>query len=149
MIRFFIKSFCFLTLFLVVVSFFGTSQKNNGSQPDQYMNTVEALLAVKDTVNDLGNFCERNSETCKTGKTFFGSLGERARDGARLAYEYLDRTFGSDDAANKLAPEKINTGSINPEGSLGESKKSENKANLAKQATSPHETQSRPAQKAQ
>lgn len=79
------------------------------------MNTVEALLAVKDTVNDLGNFCERNSDTCKTGKTFFGSLGERARDGARIAYEYLDRTFGSDKGENKLPPENINTGSITPE----------------------------------
>lgn len=126
MIRFFIKSFFFLTLFLVVVSFFGTSQKNNGSAPDQYMNTVEAFLAVKDTFNDLGNFCERNSETCKTGRTFFGSLGERARDGARLAYEYLDRTFGSDKTKPEFAPEKISTGSITSENNHAESKKTEN-----------------------
>ncbi|WP_297322313.1 DUF5330 domain-containing protein [uncultured Bartonella sp.] len=88
------------------------------------MNTVEAFLAVKDTVNDLGNFCERNSETCKTGRTFFGSLGERARDGARLAYEYLDRTFSSDNAnTNKMAPEKISTGSITADNGSTASKK--------------------------
>lgn len=128
MIRFFIKSFCFLTLFLVVISFFGSSGKNNGAQPDQYMNTVEALLAVKNTVNDLGNFCERNSDTCETGKTFFGSLGERARDGARLAYEYLDRTFGSDKSENKIPPENINTGSITSENDREVKAKVDNKS---------------------
>lgn len=135
MIRFFIKSFCFLTLFLVVISFFGSSGKNNGSQPDQYMNTVEALLAVKNTVNDLGNFCERNSDTCETGKTFFGSLGERARDGARLAYEYLDRTFGSDKSDNKIPPENISTGSITPENDHEEHRKVDNKAISAKSSS--------------
>lgn len=76
------------------------------------MNTVEALLAVKDTVNDLGNFCERNSETCKTGKTFLGSLGGRARDGAKIAYDYLDRTFGAQEDEEQIQPEQIETGSI-------------------------------------
>ena len=139
MIRFFIKSFCFLTLFLVIISFLGTSGKNNGSQPDQYMNTVEALLAVKDTVNDLGNFCERNSDTCETGKTFFGSLGERARDGARIAYEYLDRTFGSDKGEKKLPPENINTGSITPEKGHDEHEKHDIKPAMPKMdgATTP------------
>lgn len=112
MLRFLIKSLFFLTMFLVVISFFGSSGRNNGSHPDQYMNTVEALIAVKDTVNDLSNFCERNSSTCETGKTFFGSLGERARDGAKIAYEYLDSTFGSSKNDSKIAPEQIETGSI-------------------------------------
>ena len=152
MIRFFIKSFCFLTLFLVVISFLGTSGKNNGSQPDQYMNTVEALLAVKDTVNDLGNFCERNSDTCKTGKTFFGSLGERARDGARIAYEYLDRTFGSDKGENKLPPENINTGSITPENdhedhlNKVDNKKVDNKNGSTKSLTSSNTGHKQPAE---
>ncbi|CAM1640907.1 DUF5330 domain-containing protein [Bartonella apihabitans] len=152
MIRFLIKSFCFLTLFLVVISFFGTSGKNNGSQPDQYMNTVEALLAVKDTVNDLGNFCERNSDTCETGKTFFGSLGERARDGARIAYEYLDRTFGSDKGENKLPPENINTGSITPENdhedhyNKVDNKKVDNKNGSTKSLTSSNTGHKQPAE---
>lgn len=161
MIRFFIKSFCFLTLFLVIISFLGTSGKNNGSQPDQYMNTVEALLAVKDTVNDLGNFCERNSDTCETGKTFLGSLGERARDGARIAYEYLDRTFGSDKVENKvenkLPPENINTGSITPDNTHEEHGKSDKKnatlksdsvmKQVQKPVTPSKETKSHPVEK--
>ena len=116
------------------------------------MNTVEALLAVKDTVNDLGNFCERNSDTCETGKTFFGSLGERARDGARIAYEYLDRTFGSDKGENKLPPENINTGSITPENdhedhlNKVDNKKVDNKNGSIKSLTSSNTGHKQPAE---
>ena len=108
------------------------------------MNTVEALLAVKNTVNDLGNFCERNSDTCETGKTFFGSLGERARDGARLAYEYLDRTFGSDRSENKIPPENINTGSITSDNDRDVKKRGEDKSTPAK-STSPANTANKPS----
>lgn len=108
------------------------------------MNTVEALLAVKNTVNDLGNFCERNSDTCETGKTFFGSLGERARDGARLAYEYLDRTFGSDKSENKIPPENINTGSITSDNDRDVKKRGEDKSTPAKSAA-PANTANRPS----
>ena len=125
------------------------------------MNTVEALLAVKDTVNDLGNFCERNSDTCETGKTFLGSLGERARDGARIAYEYLDRTFGSDKVENKvenkLPPENINTGSITPDNTHEEHGKSDKKnatlkpdsamKQVQKPAAPSKETKSHPVEK--
>lgn len=95
MIRFFIKSVIFLTLILVAISFFGpTSKKNTTDGQATETSTLDALMAVKDTVSDMGGFCERNSETCETGKSFLGSLGERARDGAKIAYEYLDAQFG-------------------------------------------------------
>lgn len=112
MIRFFIKSLFFLTLLLVGISFFGPSRQDGSSASDQATSTVDALLAVKDTVSDLGGFCDRNAETCETGKSFLGSLGERARDGAKIAYEYLDKTFGTQKNEPQDKPENINTGSI-------------------------------------
>ncbi|GAA5103519.1 hypothetical protein GCM10023261_00770 [Bartonella jaculi] len=47
------------------------------------------MTAFKETLNDLGTFCERNTESCKVGKSFLSSLSERARYGARVTYEYL------------------------------------------------------------
>ncbi|MFT4320684.1 DUF5330 domain-containing protein [Bartonella bacilliformis] len=59
--------------------------------------TSDTAIALKETINDLGKFCERNIQTCETGKSFLGSIGEHARNGAKIAYEYLDHTFGHND----------------------------------------------------
>ncbi|KEC55387.1 hypothetical protein O9A_00667 [Bartonella koehlerae C-29] len=47
------------------------------------------MTAFKETLSDLGKFCDRNIETCKIGKFFLSSLSERASYGAKAAYEYL------------------------------------------------------------
>jgi len=55
------------------------------------------LLAVKSTLHDFGSFCERNPDTCTTGRAFVASLGTKARDGAKMLYEFLDQQFSSSD----------------------------------------------------
>jgi len=57
--------------------------------------TMDALMVVKGTINDLGGFCERNEATCTAGQKFFSSLGTRARDGAGILYQFLDKQFGN------------------------------------------------------
>ncbi len=47
------------------------------------------MTAFKGTLSDLGRFCDRNTETCKVGKSLLSLLWERARYGAKAAYEYL------------------------------------------------------------
>ncbi|WP_455477320.1 DUF5330 domain-containing protein [Bartonella sp. B41] len=49
----------------------------------------DVIIVFKEVLADLGTFCERHIETCKTGKSFLNSLGQRAHHGARTAYEYL------------------------------------------------------------
>ncbi|WP_407965208.1 DUF5330 domain-containing protein [Bartonella sp. C271] len=61
------------------------------------------IIALKETINDLGMFCERNIEACKIGKSFLGSMGERARNGSKIIYEYLDHTFSN---KNTRTPKK-------------------------------------------
>ncbi|AQX19410.1 DUF5330 domain-containing protein [Bartonella sp. WD16.2] len=109
MIRFLIKSAFFLFVIFIVISFFSAKPKNNHSPTLEDNITVsDAIIAFKNTITDLGKFCERNVEVCKTGKSLFNPLGERARDGAKIAYEYLDSIF-----SNKSTIQSENTTSEN------------------------------------
>ncbi|WP_336287930.1 MULTISPECIES: DUF5330 domain-containing protein [unclassified Bartonella] len=104
MIRFLIKLSFFLFFVFVIISFFVEKPSNDhfSTQKEKDATTSDIIIAFKETLNDLGTFCERNIETCKVGKSFFTSLGERARYGADIAYEYLGRLGGK----NMIQPEK-------------------------------------------
>ncbi|WP_455475755.1 DUF5330 domain-containing protein [Bartonella sp. B17] len=91
MIRFLIKISFFLFFIFVIISFFAAEPSGNhfSAKRNQDTTTSDVVVAFKEALSDLWSFCERNSETCKIGKSFLSSLGERAYHGARAAYEYL------------------------------------------------------------
>ncbi|AQX23208.1 MULTISPECIES: DUF5330 domain-containing protein [unclassified Bartonella] len=97
MIRFLIKSAFFLFFIFIIISFFTTKQNNNNPSSSQETDatTRDMIVALKETINDLGMFCERNIEACKIGKSFLESMGERARNGSKIIYEYLDHTLSN------------------------------------------------------
>ncbi|WP_336278976.1 DUF5330 domain-containing protein [Bartonella sp. CB175] len=104
MIRLLIKLSFFLFFIFLAISFF--SEKPNGhhfSTPIEKNTTIsDVIIAFKETISDFGTFCERNTETCKIGKSFFNSLSERARYGAKAVYEYFRRVSND---KNKNSPE--------------------------------------------
>lgn len=65
----------------------------------------EAMSAAREAIGDVAGLCERKPEVCVTGKAAFQTIGSRAREGARIAYELLDENFGEADAS-------ISTGSV-------------------------------------
>ncbi len=75
-----------LTLVLVLIPI-GTGKENT---PTESINPVSAYLAAQATVSDIGGFCARNPLACETGGNALSAIGSRARDGARMVYEYLD-----------------------------------------------------------
>ncbi|WP_455482280.1 DUF5330 domain-containing protein [Bartonella sp. B35(2025)] len=93
MIRFLIKLSLFLFFIFVVVSFFVEMPSGNrfSTQRDNEITTSDVIIAFKEALNELGTFCKRHEKTCKAGKSFLNSLGERARYGAKVVYEYLGR----------------------------------------------------------
>ncbi|WP_273724545.1 DUF5330 domain-containing protein [Bartonella sp. AU18XJBT] len=97
MIRFLIKLSFFLFFIFVIISFFVTNPSGNhfSSPKNNETITSDVITAFKEALNDLGAFCDRNIETCKVGKSFLSSLGERAYYGARAAYEYLGNILGN------------------------------------------------------
>jgi len=94
LIRFLCKSAFVLFLLLLAVAFFAPTPENPHKAEEGY-SSLDALLAVKNTLHDFGSFCERNPDTCATGRGFVASLGTKARDGAKMLYEFLDRQFTS------------------------------------------------------
>lgn len=83
-----------------------------GSGPkDGAQSTVgaaQAYTAAQETIGDLGHFCQRQPDVCRTGRAALQTAGIRAKEGAKLAYEFLDRHFGTPGAT----PDAIETGSI-------------------------------------
>lgn len=51
---------------------------------------VNAFLAAKATVADLSAFCDRNPDVCVTGGAAFDIFTEKAENGVRMLYRYLD-----------------------------------------------------------
>lgn len=101
---FLLRTAFWLTLVLVLIPL-GTGQEN---EPVESVDPVSAFLAAQATVSDIGGFCDRNPRACATGGDALTAIGSRARDGARIVYEYLDTQI-----ADREGPETLYTGSTN------------------------------------
>ena len=51
---------------------------------------VQAFFAARAAVDDVAGICERQPAVCETGKAAMHTIGVRAREGMRIAYEMLD-----------------------------------------------------------
>jgi hypothetical protein len=60
---------------------------------------IETFLAAREAVVDFSGICERKPEVCEVGKSAMNTVGVRAREAARIAYEMLDENFGETDKA--------------------------------------------------
>lgn len=74
-----------------------------GSPPP--VSPLQAISAAREAIGDVAGLCERKPDVCVTGKAAFETIGSRAREGARIAYELLDDASGDTDAT-------ISTGSV-------------------------------------
>ena len=62
---------------------------------------VQAFFAAREAFADVVGLCERKPDVCETGKAAFHTIGVRAREGARIAYQMLDESQGEPDTAAK------------------------------------------------
>ena len=90
---FLIKSAFWLSLVLLLIPFDAV----DGAQKADTVGPVTALLAAREAASDIGGICERKPEVCTVGQEALHTIGVRARAGARLAYEMLDKHFDNDD----------------------------------------------------
>lgn len=51
---------------------------------------VQAFFAAREAVGDVIGICERKPDVCETGKAAMHTIGVRAREGVRLASQFLD-----------------------------------------------------------
>ncbi|WP_406873858.1 DUF5330 domain-containing protein [Aminobacter sp. P9b] len=74
-----------------------------GTGPDgeNSVSPLQAIFAAREAVGDIAGICERKPEVCETGKAAMQTIGVRARESARIAYEALDQQFGQPDTATR------------------------------------------------
>lgn len=74
---------------------------------------VQALMAAREAVGDISGMCERKPEVCETGKVAMHTVGIRAREAARIAYEALDENLETPDTKGLSQPDEATvTGGI-------------------------------------
>lgn len=94
---FLIKAIVGFALVLLVLPFFGTApEATTGTAPEIEMSAT--IEAAKSAIDDLTGICQRRPDVCKTGGEALSALGSQAREGALIAYRFLDDRFGGADA---------------------------------------------------
>ena len=68
------------------------------NSPAPRVSLIEGMVAARAVAADLSSFCERNPDVCVTGTAAFQVFAEKAQNGAKMLYRYLD------DSANEEAP---------------------------------------------
>ena len=51
---------------------------------------IQAFFAAREAVDDVSGICERKPEVCEVGKAAMQTIGARARETARIAYEMIE-----------------------------------------------------------
>lgn len=106
---FLIKSAFWLT---VAVAFIPVSS-DQLDEGQRNISTVETITLAQSVMTDAGQFCVRNPGPCETGGMIMSQLGVKAREGARIAYTYLDENYGKQEQlAHQQETDSVNTGSI-------------------------------------
>ena len=82
---FLIRMAFWFSLVLLVLPFGPT----DGSGEDT-VSPVQAFFAARAAVEDIRGICERQPDVCETGKAAMHTIGVRAKESARIAYEMLD-----------------------------------------------------------
>jgi hypothetical protein len=64
---------------------------------------LQTFQAARGAFDDITGLCDRRPEVCEVGKSAMTTIGVRAREAARIAFEMLDEHFGDPDPADVTA----------------------------------------------
>jgi hypothetical protein len=76
---------------------------------------TDAFGAAAGAITYVGSLCAEKPDVCVKGAETFTTLGSRAREGARVAYSYLDEKFA--DPAQVAATDSVLTGTVTSDAS--------------------------------
>lgn len=94
-VRFLLRLTFWLSVVLLVLPY---DRDTDGGKADP-VGPLQVASAAQEAISDIMAICDRKPDVCVAGRQAAQMIGERAREGARLAYEALDRKFGDPDAA--------------------------------------------------
>ncbi|MCM2293508.1 DUF5330 domain-containing protein [Allorhizobium sp. BGMRC 0089] len=90
---FLIKGAFWFTLVLVLLSFLGGGKDANTAQEAKF-DPQTAIAAASGLYDYLGGLCQQKPDVCVKGAETLSAIGQRASEGAKVAYEILNRQFG-------------------------------------------------------
>jgi Family of unknown function (DUF5330) len=91
---------------LSVVILFIPADPQAGTPPPR-VSAIETLIAARTAVADMSGFCDRNPDACTTGGAAFRLFVDKAENGARMVYEYLQKTTSKSDPQGTLTREDV------------------------------------------
>ncbi|APG83839.1 DUF5330 domain-containing protein [Sinorhizobium americanum] len=108
---FLVKAAFWFSLVLVLLPFLDPSSSaklENGPKVE----IGDTFSAANDAFQYISAICIQKPDVCEKGAETFVALGHRAREGARIAYEFLDSQFAETETG---APDaKVMTGTVGP-----------------------------------
>lgn len=112
---FLIRSIFWLSLVLLLLPIGGTGGEDGTETPQ--VGALQALGAAREAISDMVGICERKPEVCETGRAALQTIGARARESARFAYEMLEEPAeglaeGSAGATAGTMDAPLTTGSV-------------------------------------
>ena len=106
---FLIRTVFWFSMVLIMLPIFDQDATNR-LQNEKGVELTDALGAAAGALSYVGSMCSEKPDVCVKGAETFSTLGSRAREGARVAYTYLDTQF-ADDQQTKAA-DAVLTGSV-------------------------------------
>ncbi len=89
---FLIKVAFWLGLVLLFIPY-GNGQGEQASN----IGPLQVLHTTAEVARDFSGICERKPDTCQSGRAILKAVGMRVREGARIAYDALDKKLADDD----------------------------------------------------
>lgn len=103
-----IKGTFWFCVVLVVLPFFdGEAQKKLEGAPQ--VQAADAVTAATGALSYIGEMCSQRPEVCIKGAETVSALGNRAKEGALVAYKLLDKNFSDKPAANAAVKAETET----------------------------------------
>ncbi|MCZ4089919.1 DUF5330 domain-containing protein [Sinorhizobium psoraleae] len=114
---FLVKAAFWFSLVLVLLPFLDPSSTEK-LQHGPKVEIGDTFSAANEAFQYISAICVQKPDVCEKGAETFVALGHRAREGARIAYEFLDTQFAETGSG---APDaKIMTGTVAPADNLHE-----------------------------
>lgn len=112
---FLIKGSFWFSLVLIALPVFdsGSRETLENAPP---LEVGQSMAAAMDAFEDIKQICLRKPDVCETGSETFAALGIRAKEGARIAYEFLDSKFTDGESelmTGSLPPTEIDSTAVN------------------------------------
>ena len=94
-------TFWFCAVLVVLPFFDGEAQKKLEGAPQ--VEAADAVSAATGALSYIGEMCSQRPEVCIKGAETVSALGNRAKEGALVAYKLLDKNFSDKPATTAAA----------------------------------------------